>query len=70
MTLPETTFLDTKDTKRKSRRRVWFSIFGVIRVVVDDCLRFIVRSHATIARRICESDGPSAGTDCVPDSSI
>ena len=30
MTLAETTSLDPKDTKRKSARRLWFSIFGVL----------------------------------------
>jgi len=30
MTLSETSFLVTKDTKRKSMRHVWLSIFGVL----------------------------------------
>jgi hypothetical protein len=30
MTVSETTSLNTKDTKRKSARRVWLSIFGVL----------------------------------------
>ena len=64
MTLSKTTSLDTKDTKRKSRRRVWFSIFGVIALlwtIASASLFAVMRqSPDAFARVMARVPGPVA----------
>ena len=49
MPISESTIPDKKDTKRKSARHVWFSIFGVLALLWTIACAFIVRSHAAVA---------------------
>lgn len=64
MTLSKTTSLDTKDTKRKSRRRVWFSIFGVLALLwtISCASLFAVmrQSPDAFARVMARVPGPIA----------
>jgi hypothetical protein len=64
MTLAETTSLDTKDTKRKSARRFWFSILGVLALswtIACAALFAVMRqSPDTFARVMAKVPGPVA----------
>jgi hypothetical protein len=63
MTLSETSSLDAKDTKRKSRR-VWFSIFGVLAlswtIACASLFAVMRQSPDTFARVMAKVPGPVA----------
>ena len=64
MTLAETTSLDPKDTKRKSARRLWFSIFGVLAllwtIACASLFAVMRQSPDTFARVMAKVPGPVA----------
>ena len=64
MTLSETTSLDTKSTKRKSARRVLFSIFGVLALLwtIACASLFVImrQSPDAFARVMAKVPGPVA----------
>ncbi len=64
MTMSETTSLDTKDTKRKSARHVWFSIFGVLAllwaIACASLFAVMRQSPDAFARVMAKVPGPVA----------
>jgi hypothetical protein len=64
MTLSETTSLNTKDTKRKSARRVWLSIFGALAllwaIACASLFEVMRQSPDAFARVMARVPGPVA----------